>query len=74
MFRKRKLAKKKFRKNVRKKSSEIKNPQKKSSEKVQKFDPLKVQKFLNFASRLRKEALFPSEMEFRKVKVLGGVV
>ena len=57
--------KKKFRK---------KNRPKKSSEKVQKFDPLKVQKFLNFASRLQKEALFCSEMEFRKVKVLGGVV
>ena len=71
---KKKLAKKSSEKNARKKSSEKKNRQKKSSEKVQKFDPLKVQKFLNFASRLQKEALFCSEMEFRKVKVFGGVV
>ena len=75
-FRTKKTCKKKSseKKSPEKKVQKTKNHPKKSSEKIQKFNPLKVQKFLNFASRLRKEAPFCSEMEFRNVKVLGGVV
>ena len=59
---------KKFRKNARKKKFRKKIARKKSSEKVQKFDPLKVQKFLNFASRLQKEALFVQKWSSEKLR------